>query len=87
MFAAALPLLSVDRQYPQRKQSQMSKTTKDDFEEFARTNPVQFRLEIQAALERLASEGVIFDTGKKRWSKHTGRYETVWSAVERKTLN
>jgi hypothetical protein len=59
----------------------------DRRKEFARANPDQFGLEIQAALQRLASKGLIFDTGKKRWSEGSGRYEIVWAAIEYRTLN
>jgi hypothetical protein len=49
------------------------------------TNPT--KLEIEAAFRRLASEGLIYDTGKKRWSERYQEYQIVWAAVERKAFN
>jgi hypothetical protein len=37
--------------------------------------------DIQEALEWLAGQGLIFDTGRRRLSRLTGRYEIVWAAV------
>jgi hypothetical protein len=65
----------------------MSQKDRRKLEELARTNPDQFRLEIKAALQRLASKGLIFDTGKKRWCEASGRYEIVWAAIKYRTLN
>jgi predicted transcriptional regulator len=53
-----------------------------DFEKLAQTDPDQLRLEIEKALQRLARDGLIYDTGQKRWSERNGRYETVWAAVD-----
>ena len=35
---------------------------------------------IEQALQRLASEGLIFNSGERRWSEQTGRYEIVWKS-------
>jgi hypothetical protein len=40
---------------------------------------------IEQAIQGLARKGLIFDTGRRRWSERTGRYEIVWTA--RKRLN
>ena len=40
---------------------------------------------IEQAIQDLAREGLIVDTGRRRWSARTGRYEIVWAAC--KTLN
>jgi hypothetical protein len=37
--------------------------------------------EIQEAIEKLASDGLIVDTGRRRFSPRTGRYEIVWAAA------
>lgn len=37
---------------------------------------------VQEALEALAREGLIADSGRRRWSDRTGRYEVVWVAAE-----
>jgi hypothetical protein len=36
------------------------------------------REEIEEAIQRLAKRGLIVDSGKRRWSERTGRYEIVW---------
>jgi hypothetical protein len=37
---------------------------------------------IEQAIQDLAREGLIADTGRRRWSARTGRYEIVWAARE-----
>jgi hypothetical protein len=37
---------------------------------------------IEQALQDLARKGLIVDTGWRRWSARTGRYEIVWAARE-----
>jgi hypothetical protein len=37
---------------------------------------------IEQAFQDLAREGLIVDTGRRRWSALTGRYEIVWAARE-----
>jgi hypothetical protein len=37
---------------------------------------------IEQAIQDLAREGLIVDTGRRRWSDRTGRYEIVWAASE-----
>jgi len=36
---------------------------------------------IEEALRSLAEKGLIFDTGRRRWSERTGTYQIVWAAV------
>jgi hypothetical protein len=36
---------------------------------------------IREVLDRLASDGLIYDTGRRRFSPRTGRFEIVWAAV------
>jgi hypothetical protein len=38
------------------------------------------REEIEEAIHRLAREGLIVDSGERRWSERTGRYEIVWKS-------
>ena len=40
---------------------------------------------IDQVLQDAARKGLIVDTGRRRWSERTGRYEIVWTA--RKNLN
>ena len=46
---------------------------------------------IEQAIQDLAREGLIVDTGQRRWSERTRSYQIVWAAVEsghqRKKLN
>ena len=37
---------------------------------------------IEQAIQDLARQGLIVDTGHRRWSERTGRYEIVWAASE-----
>jgi hypothetical protein len=37
---------------------------------------------IEQAIQDLARQGLIVDTGRWRWSDRTGRYEVVWAASE-----
>ena len=38
--------------------------------------------EIEQALQKLAREGQIVDTGRRRWSKRTRSYQIVWAKAE-----
>jgi N12 class adenine-specific DNA methylase len=35
---------------------------------------------IDEALQEAAQRGLIVDSGKRKWSKRTGRYEIVWNS-------
>ena len=37
---------------------------------------------IEETIRDLARQGLIVDTGRRRWSERTGRYEIVWVASE-----
>jgi hypothetical protein len=39
--------------------------------------------EIEAALLSLAEKGLVVDTGCRKWSERTGRYQIVWAAAGR----
>jgi hypothetical protein len=43
--------------------------------------PDQLDIEIGLAIQRLVQKGLVFDTGRKRWSERSGRYETVWAGT------
>ena len=40
--------------------------------------------EIEAAIESLVQKGLVYDTGKRRWSERTGAYQIVWATVPQK---
>jgi hypothetical protein len=42
----------------------------------------QLQNEIEAAIQDLVRKGLLFDTGKRRWSERKRRYEVVWAATE-----
>jgi hypothetical protein len=46
---------------------------------------------VEQALQDMAREGLIVDSGRREWSELTGRYEIVWvageSAHQQKKLN
>jgi hypothetical protein len=41
---------------------------------------------IQRAIYELAAEGLIYDTGRLRWSEPTQSYQLVWAAVPGKQM-
>jgi len=43
------------------------------------TDPTQIQIAITAAIQRLVEKGLLFDTGRKRWTERTGRDEIVWA--------
>jgi hypothetical protein len=42
----------------------------------------EFHDEIQQAIQDLVRRGLVVDSGRRRWSERTGRYEIVWVARE-----
>jgi hypothetical protein len=36
---------------------------------------------IEEAIRRLAAEGLIYDTGRRKWSARTQTYQIVWAAI------
>ena len=36
---------------------------------------------VQGAIDELAADGLIYDTGRRRWSERTQSYQIVWAAV------
>ena len=43
---------------------------------------MNFHDEIQQAIQDLVRKGLVVDSGRRRWSERTGRYEIVWVAWE-----
>jgi hypothetical protein len=41
----------------------------------------RFHEEVMEALLSLAAEGLIYDTGRRKWSERTRSYQVVWAAV------
>jgi hypothetical protein len=41
----------------------------------------EFYEAVMEACLSLAAEGLIYDTGKRRWSERTQTYQIVWAAV------
>jgi hypothetical protein len=44
------------------------------------TDEQKYRM-IEEAILSLAAEGLLYDTGKRRWSERTKSYQVVWAAV------
>jgi hypothetical protein len=42
------------------------------------TDPAEIQLAIEAAIQDFVGKGLVADSGQKRWSERTGRYEIVW---------
>jgi hypothetical protein len=46
-------------------------------------DPTEMQIEIEAAIKDLVEEGILYDTGRRRWSERTGRYQIVWAHTGR----
>jgi hypothetical protein len=44
------------------------------------TDPAQIQRSIEAAIQELVRKGLVVDSGQRRWSERTGRYEIVWES-------
>jgi hypothetical protein len=44
------------------------------------TDPAEIQLAIEAAIQELVRKGLVVDSGQRRWSERTGRYEIVWES-------
>ena len=53
--------------------------TKDTSEDA--TDEAEIMQDIETAIESLASEGLIVDSGRRRFSPRTGQFEIVWVAA------
>jgi len=42
------------------------------------TDDEKYRM-IEEAIQSLAADGLIYDTGKRRWSERTKSYQIVWA--------
>ncbi len=42
------------------------------------TDPAEIQLAIEAAIQDFVGRGLVADSGQRRWSERTGRYEIVW---------
>ena len=57
----------------------------DKFEFVSRPDSADDDDAIEQAIQNLAREGLIVDTGERRWSERTRSYQIVWTA--RKNLH
>jgi hypothetical protein len=44
------------------------------------TDPAEIQRLIEEAIQDLARKGLVVDSGQRRWSQRTGRYEIVWES-------
>jgi hypothetical protein len=52
------------------------------------TDPAEIQRSIEEAIQKLVRKGLVVDSGQRRWSQRTGRYEIVWeSTVAGKTFH
>jgi predicted Zn-dependent protease len=45
------------------------------------TDPTEIQRSIEEAIQDLVRMGLVVDSGQKRWSPRTGRYEIVWEST------
>ena len=43
-------------------------------------DPAEIQLAIEAAIQDFVRKGLVADSGQRRWSQRTGRYEIVWES-------
>jgi hypothetical protein len=43
-------------------------------------DPAEIQLAIEAAIQDFVAKGLLIDSGRKKWSQRTGRYEIVWES-------
>jgi hypothetical protein len=41
-------------------------------------DPAEIQRSIEEAIQDLVRKGLLIDSGRKKWSQRTGRYEIVW---------
>jgi hypothetical protein len=44
------------------------------------TDPAEIQRSIEEAIQKLVRMGLVVDSGQRRWSQRTGRYEIVWES-------
>ena len=45
------------------------------------TDPAEIQRSIEEAIQKLVRMGLVVDSGQRRWSQRTGRYETMWDST------
>jgi hypothetical protein len=43
-------------------------------------DPAEIQRSIEEAIQDLVRKGLLIDSGRKKWSQRTGRYEIVWQS-------
>ena len=49
-------------------------------EEDRPADPAEIQRSIEEAIQELVRRGLAVDSGQRRWSQRTGRYEIVWES-------
>jgi hypothetical protein len=63
------------------KTREINKSRKIDMARRDRSaDPAEIQLAIEAAVQDLVRKGLVVDSGQRRWSQRTGRYEIVWES-------
>jgi hypothetical protein len=45
------------------------------------TDPAEIQRSIEEAIQHFVRKGWLVDSGQRRWSERTGRYEIVWEST------
>jgi hypothetical protein len=45
------------------------------------TDPAEIQRSIEEAIQDCVRKGLLIDSGRKKWSQRTGRYEIVWEST------
>jgi hypothetical protein len=45
------------------------------------TDPAEIQRSIEEAIQDCVRKGLLIDSGRKKWSHRTGRYEIVWEST------
>ena len=46
------------------------------------TDPAEVKRSIEEAIQELVRKGLLVDSGQRRWSERSKRYEIVWKATD-----
>jgi hypothetical protein len=44
-------------------------------------DPAEIQFAIEEAIQDCVRKGLLIDSGRKKWSQRTGRYEIVWEST------
>jgi hypothetical protein len=71
----------IDEMRASSRTQELAPIARDDNREMANRRDEVGYDEIEAALQELVAEGLVYDTGERRWSERTQSHQVVWAAV------